>query len=79
MASRYCTLTWTFYYMLTRIAEILIPHSTTGIRGHRPHSSMAPQVQTEEVGPEVHTHLHALATGIAMAAARICTQTEVVR
>ena len=40
---------------------------------------MAPQVQTEEVGPEVHTRLHALATDIAMAAAHICTQTEVVR
>jgi hypothetical protein len=79
MASRYCTLTWTFYYMLTRIAEILIPHSTTGIRGHRPHSSTAPQVQIEEVGLEVHTRLHALATGIAMAEARICTQTEVAR
>jgi hypothetical protein len=65
--------------MLIRNAEILIPHSTTVIRAHRPHSSTAPRGQTEEVGPEVHTLLHALATGIAMAAARICTQTEVVR
>jgi hypothetical protein len=65
--------------MLTRIPEILIPRSTTVIRAHRPHSSMAPQVQTEEVGLEVHTRLHALAMGIVMVAARICTQTEVVR
>lgn len=65
--------------MLTRIPEILIPRSTTVIRAHRPHSSTAPQVQTEEVGLEVHTRLHALATGIVMVVARICTQTEVVR
>jgi hypothetical protein len=65
--------------MLTRIPEILIPRSTTVIRAHRPHSSTAPQVQTEEVGLEVHTRLYALATGIVMVAARICIQTEVVR
>ena len=65
--------------MLTRLIEILIPHSTTAIHDHRPHSSTVPQVQTKEVGPGAHTRLHALATGIAMAAARICTQTEVVR
>ena len=65
--------------MLTPNAEILIPRSTTVIRAHLPHSSTAPQVQTEEVGPEVHSRLHALAMGTVMAAARICTQTEVVR
>jgi hypothetical protein len=65
--------------MLTCLTEILIPRSTIVIRAHRPHSSTAPQVQTEEVGPEVHTRLHTLATGIAMVVARICTQTEVVR
>jgi hypothetical protein len=65
--------------MLTPNAEILIPRSTTVIRAHLPHSSTAPQVQTEEVGPEVHSRLHALATGTVMAAPRIYTQTEVVR
>jgi len=65
--------------MLTPNAEILIHRSTTVIRAHLPHSSMAPQVQTEEVGPEVHSRLHALATGTIMAPPRICTQTEVVR
>jgi hypothetical protein len=65
--------------MLTPNTEILIPRSTIVIRAHLPHSSTAPQVQTEEVGPVVRSHLHALATGTIMAAPPIYTQTEVVR